>query len=138
MKNLIIFFIALFLFAVFLNTGYTQFPTYTLTAKNFKTNCYNNQLEWDIYLKHTNPQNVFWYVGGQYFFNFDTSVSNGGALTYEIVGSNFVQSNRPRLPSVGVYNGITVLRLAANQCIGLGTCGEDLTNNGSLTTVTEL
>ncbi|MDQ3020991.1 MAG: hypothetical protein M3R36_10525 [Bacteroidota bacterium] len=131
MKNLLKFFVAVFLLISLFQTGYSQIPTYTLTAKNFKTNCYNNQLEWDIYLKHTNPPTIFWYVGGQYFFNFDTSVSNGGTLTYEIIGSDFIPSIRPRNPSVAVYNGQTVLRLAANLCIGLGLCGIDITNNGS-------
>lgn len=130
MKNLFKFFVAVFLLTSLLQTGYSQIPTYTLTAKNFKTNCYNNQLEWDIYLKHTNPPTVFWYVGGQYFFNFDTSVSNGGILTYEIIGSDFIPILRPRYPSVAVYNGQTVLRLAWNNCVGLGKCGIDITNNG--------
>lgn len=132
MKNLYKFFIAVFISILLLQTGYSQIPTYTLTAKNFKTNCYNNQLEWDIYLKHSNSPTVFWYVGGQYFFNFDTSVSSGGTLTYEIVGSDFVPNLRPRLPSISVYNGTTVLRLASNICLGLGYCGVDLTNNGNL------
>ncbi|MDQ3020992.1 MAG: hypothetical protein M3R36_10530 [Bacteroidota bacterium] len=132
MKNLLKFFVAVFLLISLFQTGYSQIPTYTLTAKNFKTNCYNNQLEWDIYLKHTNPPVDFDMVGHQYFFNLDTTICNGGILTYQIIGSDLLQMFRPRNPLVRVFNDTTVLTLSSNSCPGNGNCGPTITGNGGL------
>lgn len=132
MKNFYKFLLSVILPAILIDSGYTQIPTYTLTAKNFKTNCYNNQLEWDIFLKHTNFPVPFEMGGHQYFFRFDTSVSNGGTLTFQIVGSDLPQMFRPRNPRAIVYHDTTVLCLSSNTCAATGPCGADVTGNGNL------
>jgi len=77
----------------------SQAPTYELTARNFEvTSDTENQLEWDIYMSHTNFPTTFEYSGGQYYFNFNPDIANGGILTYSIVGSDLPQHMQPRNP----------------------------------------
>ncbi len=119
------------LFFISIN-AYSQNPTYTLDATNFAI--YNNYMEWDIYLSHTNPPVTFEYSGGQYFFGFNPLIANGGIsnLRYKIVaGSDLPGSMQPRGPSISTATNPaqTVLRLAVNAFQGCGN-GYIMTNNG--------
>lgn len=89
-------------------------PLYTLKVQNiFKTG--PNAVEFDINLKHTNPDSsVFEYAAGQYFFDFNTGISNGGTFSYSIVYSDLPSSLQPRNPTVYVSGGEKQLRLTIN------------------------
>ncbi len=98
-----------------------QNPTYTLSAGNLHFNYYANQLEWDIYVRHTNPPSTFEYEGGQYFFDFDPGlIVDGGTLTYSIVGSDLPINLQPISPSVYLTGGEHQLRLLPNLAPGPG------------------
>jgi hypothetical protein len=127
-----IFYFALLLFFFFrLEKSIAQNPTYTLSAENLHLNYYATQLEWDIYIRHTNPPATFEYSGGQYFFDFDPGlIVNGGTLTYSIVGSDLPPDLQPISPSVYLTGGVHQLRLLPNTPPGPGN-GYIMTNNGS-------
>ena len=68
----------------------------------------------------------FEYAGGQYFFNIDTTIKNGGTLSYIPQSSDLPSSMRPRGPSI-FLNTVTTgppgtyqLRLAVNTFPGAG------------------
>ena len=105
--------------------GYSQTPTYELTAKNF-TYASLNTIEFDVFMKHTNNPTVFEYSGGQYFLNFNPDIANGGTLSYSIIGSDLPSNLQPRNPLVSGSQ----LRLAANTFPGPG-FGFFMTNNGT-------
>jgi len=68
-------------------------------------------LEFDIYLLNTSSdKEVFRYVLGQYFFEFNPKIANGEKLVYSIIGSDLPLSLQPRNPSVSGNQ----LRLAVN------------------------
>jgi Secretion system C-terminal sorting domain len=101
-------------------------PTYLLTAMNFQLNSpQDNQLEFDIYMQHTNPPTTFEYSAGQYDFNFNPMIANGGTLTYELIGSDLPANIQPRSPTIAGSQ----LRLAPNAPQGSGN-GFIMTNNG--------
>lgn len=91
-----------------------QTPTYTLAAKNFQRRAADS-LTFEIYMLHTNS-NYFEYAAGQYFFTFNPAFSNGGTLTYRIIGSGLPQNAQPRNPTVSGNE----LRLAGNAIVGQG------------------
>lgn len=126
MKKLfiIIFGISISVFLIYPNFMQAQNPQYILNATNF--NFFTNKIEFDIYLSHTNPPVAFEYAGGQYYFNFNPEIANGGTLTYTIIESDLPVPMRPRGPAV--YN--SQLRLAFNTFPGAG-LGFIMTNNGS-------
>ncbi|MBK6505142.1 MAG: hypothetical protein IPG02_05630 [Ignavibacteria bacterium] len=105
--------------------GYSQTPTYELTAKNF-TYASLNTIEFDMFMKHTNNPTVFEYSGGQYFLNFNPDIANGGTLSYSIIGSDLPSNLQPRNPLVSGSQ----LRLAANTFLGPG-FWIFMTNNGT-------
>lgn len=113
----------------YFNTGFpnnSQVPTYNLTATNFTLNSPDdNQLEFDIYIEHTNSPSTFEYALGQYLFNFNPLIANGGTLTYEIVSSDLPLNLQPRNPSVSG----SMLQLTGNTAPGAG-FGYNMTNNG--------
>ena len=110
-----------FLFLAFINS-YSQNPTYELDARNF--NYFSNKIEWDIYIYHTNGPVLFEYSGGQYYFNFNPLIANGGTLTYSIIGSDLQSALQPRGPEVFGSQ----LRLAVNTFPGAG-LGYNMTSN---------
>jgi len=112
-------------------TAYSQNPTYALTVKNFSVNSFVNQVEFDIYVQHTNPPTQFEYASGQYFFSFNPLIANGGVLTYSIIGSDLPVAMQPRNPSIGttVNPPATVLKLLMNITPGAGN-GYIMTGNG--------
>ncbi len=75
-------------------------PEYKLTTENIKQ-ISPNVMEFDIYLQHLNPgESNFQYILGQYFFEFNPAIANGGNLTYSLVSSDLPASLRPRNPTV--------------------------------------
>jgi Secretion system C-terminal sorting domain len=97
-------------------------PTYTLTAGN-EVIVAPNRITFDIWIKHTNSDStVFQYAGGQYFFEVNLGVANGGTLTYTFDSTSAGDSSsmpfnmRPRNPSIAA----NILRLAANSLPGAG------------------
>jgi len=112
---------AFFFLLTWINS-YSQNPIYELDARNF--NYFSNKIEWDIYIYHTNGPVAFEYSGGQYYFNFNPLIANGGTLTYSIIGSDLPSPFQPRGPEV--FN--SQLRLAINTFPGPG-FGYDMTNN---------
>lgn len=72
----------------------------------------DNALEFDIVLHNTSAEDTdIRYALGQYFFEFNPSVANGGSLAYSIVASDLPENLRPRNASVKD----NLLRLATNQ-----------------------
>jgi len=113
--------ITIFFFLAYINS-YSQNPAYELDARNFSY--FSNKIEWDIYIYHTNGPVAFEYSGGQYYFNFNPLIANGGTLTYSIIGSDLPSPFQPRGPEV--FN--SQLRLAINTFPGPG-FGYNMTNN---------
>jgi hypothetical protein len=72
----------------------------------------NNVLHFDIVLQHINEEvsGPFEYIGGQYFMNFNSEISNGGVLNYRRIGSDLPDNFRPVNPSI---TG-NILRMASN------------------------
>lgn len=121
------------LYLITYSESFSQNPSYTLDATNFAV--YDNYMEWDIYLSHTNPPIYFEYAGGQYFFGFNPLISNGGIsnLRYKVINGSDMPSNmQPRSPSISTASSPSqsVLRLAINSFPGAG-FGFIMTNNGS-------
>ncbi len=81
MKQLIL---IIFVMAVILESGYCQNPTYILKATNI-TRTAPNEYTFEIRMQqHTNSSVYFEHAGGQYFFDFNTAISNGGSLYLQI------------------------------------------------------
>jgi len=110
MKNILTLILCLF----FTEISYSVNPEYILKAGNaVQTGA--NSLEFDIVIIHTNSSNsTFEYAGGQYFFDFNLNISNGGALIYSIVDSDLPLHLQPRNPLVYTTGGEMQLRLSTN------------------------
>jgi len=92
-------------------------PTYLLYAKNFYLNSpQDNELEFEIYLQHTNPPEIFEYSGGQYFLKFNPNIANGGTLSYSILSSDLPVNFYPG--NIGIVNASnppeTVMAMSIN------------------------
>lgn len=97
MKKIIL---IIFVYFTFLTDIYSQYyPTYKLRAMNFSLNSpKNNFFEFDIYIEHTNPETLFEYAGGMYFFSFNPYVTlNIGELKCSIIDSDLPPMFRPRI-----------------------------------------
>jgi len=93
-----------------LNHGIAKESAYKLAIENV-SNVAPNAVEFDIYLLQTNSKEAqINYVIGQYFFNFNPDIANGGKLTYSIVRSELPTALIPRNPSISGNQ----LRLAMN------------------------
>jgi hypothetical protein len=116
------------------NVSVAQNPTYALTAKNFDRSA-PDSLTFEVYVLHTNAGAVpvYQYALGQYFFNFNTNIANGGTLTYRILDSGLPENLRPRNPQV---NG-SVLRLAVNTTPGPGN-GYNISSTGNGTLIVKM
>lgn len=110
MNKLLISIICLF----YTGISYGVTPEYILRAGNaVQTSA--NSLEFDIVMIHTNSSNsTFEYAGGQYFFDFNLNISNGGSLIYSIVDSDLPAILQPRNPVVYTSGGEMQLRLSTN------------------------
>lgn len=93
------------------STSLKSIPTYDLSAKNFKRLA-PNILEFEINIKHNGTNYMFEYSGGQYFFNFNQEIANGGTLSYNYSAdtSALPVYLRPRNPQISGSQ----LRLATN------------------------
>jgi hypothetical protein len=70
-----------------------------------------NTLEFDIYLVSTGAdKQELRYALGQYFFEFNSDIANGGKLTYSLISSDLPEAMRPRNPSASD----NVLKLLVN------------------------
>ncbi|MBK8982358.1 MAG: T9SS type A sorting domain-containing protein [Ignavibacteria bacterium] len=102
----------IFIFTAGLSYGVN--PEYILTAGN-AVQTGSNSLEFDIRMIHTNSAiSDFEYAGGQYFFDFNLNISNGGALNYSVIESDLPELLQPRNPVVFVTGGEMQLRLSLN------------------------
>jgi len=94
-----------------LNMSLADNPKYKLTTENISL-VSPNVYEFEIYLRHTNQGEAnFEYTLGQYFFDFNPVIANGGALTFSMIGSDLPQQLQPRNPTVSGNQ----LRLAVNS-----------------------
>jgi hypothetical protein len=115
-------FVVLFLLAFGVRSGFAQNPTYTLDVNDATpSGSITNEIEFDIDMTWTNSGIApnFEYAGGQYFFDFNTAISNGGTLAYAYAATNtsdLPTSMRPRNPQISG----TQLRLAVNTFPGAG------------------
>ena len=123
-----------------LKTGYSQIPTYNLTAKNFTLGSINypyDVLYFDIYLEWTNHgvAPIFELAGQQLYFSFNKDVLSGtwppggtsanpdtSQYSYKIVGSDLPSNMLPRNNSLWTASSPTasLLRGAINTFPGSG------------------
>ena len=98
---------ASFLFTLVAGISFAQIPQYSLSAQNFTMDSgIYRTVEWDIYLKNTGSVPLE-YLYGEYFFDFEPYIAQGGNLTLQLAGSDLPSELRPRNVSI---NG-TILRL---------------------------
>jgi hypothetical protein len=99
----------------------SQNPTYLLKAINF-IRAVPNEMTFEIRMEHTNAPTYFEYAGGQYFFEFNKAIANGGTLTYTFAQdtSDLPLNMRPRNPTVYTSSTPGQLRLAVNTFPGAG------------------
>ncbi|MEO6693886.1 MAG: T9SS type A sorting domain-containing protein [Ignavibacteria bacterium] len=103
--------IVILLVTLSLNAAIAKEPAYKLSIENL-SNVAPNALEFDIYLQQINSKEAqLNYIIGQYFFNFNSDIANGGRLTYSLIKSDLPPALTPRNPSVSGNQ----LRLAMNS-----------------------
>jgi len=108
MKNLIKLLTAVL---ILVNVSFANSISYKLEVTNLNYTS-ERTLEFDIYLLSTgSDKEAFTYVLGQYFFEFNPKIANGGDLVYSIIGSDLPLILQPRNPSVSGNQ----LRLAVNS-----------------------
>jgi len=96
---------------ILINVSFANSLSYKLEVINLNYTS-ESSLEFDIYLLNaSSDKEVFNYVLGQYFFEFNPEISNGGKLVYSVVGSDLPLNLQPRNPSVSGNQ----LRLAVNS-----------------------
>ena len=85
------------------NISFAETPTFKINVSNINYTS-KNSLEFDIYLLNGNNENSkqeeLRYSLGQYFFEFNPKIANGGNLNYTIVNSELPEAMRPRNASV--------------------------------------
>jgi len=82
------------------NTVTAQLPGYGLVATCFDCGYSGpNSIHFRIYL-WSSDSSYFEYSGGQFCFEVDTSFSNGGELTYQLLSSDLPANLRPENPTV--------------------------------------
>ncbi len=106
-KSIIDFAVAFF--TTIAGNSYSQIPQYSLIAQNFTMDSgIYRTIEWDIYMKNTGSVPLE-YLYGEYYFDFEPYIAQGGTLTLQIEGSDLPSGLRPRNVSI---NG-TILRLVS-------------------------
>jgi len=85
-------------------------PLYELKVSNFQlasTSALPNTIFFDLLIYHTNPidSGPFEFAAGQYNFNFNPAVANGGTLTYEIIPGSTQFTNPDAVPTNPEVNG---------------------------------
>ena len=100
MKTLIITILVVILLT---NISFADAPKFKINVSNLNHTS-NNTLEFDIYLLNGNNENSkqeeLRYSLGQYFFEFNPKIANGGNLNYTIADSDLPEAMRPRNASV--------------------------------------
>jgi len=100
MKTLIITILVVILLT---NISFADAPKFKINVSNLNHTS-KNTLEFDIYLLNGNNENSkqeeLRYSLGQYFFEFNPKIANGGNLNYTIVNSELPEAMRPRNASV--------------------------------------
>ncbi|MEO6694020.1 MAG: T9SS type A sorting domain-containing protein [Ignavibacteria bacterium] len=97
------------------NSVYAQSPAYGIVATCFYCGSSGpNAFNFRIYLWSADTS-YFEYSGGQYCFEVDTSIANGGNLTYQIISSDLPENLRPRNPSVIRNGSYFILNLQRNE-----------------------
>jgi hypothetical protein len=97
MKKAFKLFVTLFLFAVAVNTGMAQMPSFSATVKNITTapdgQGRDSILRFDIYVMHTNAgsSDPFNYAAGQYWLDRNPAMSAGGLKK---IGSDLPAGNQ--------------------------------------------
>ncbi|MBK7444957.1 MAG: T9SS type A sorting domain-containing protein [Ignavibacteria bacterium] len=85
------------------NLSFAETPSFKVNVSNINYTS-KNTLEFDIYLLNGNNENSkqegLRYSLGQYFFEFNSKIANGGNLNYTIVDSDLPEAMRPRNASV--------------------------------------
>ena len=85
------------------NISFAETPSFKVNVSNINY-ASKNTLEFDIYLLNGNNENSkqeeLRYSLGQYFFEFNSKIANGGNLNYTIVDSDLPEAMRPRNASV--------------------------------------
>ncbi|MBL0107875.1 MAG: T9SS type A sorting domain-containing protein [Ignavibacteria bacterium] len=85
------------------NLSFAETPSFKVNVSNINYTS-KNTLEFDIYLLNGNNENSkqeeLRYSLGQYFFEFNPKIANGGNLNYTIVDSDLPEAMRPRNASV--------------------------------------
>jgi hypothetical protein len=122
MKNIMKLLVLIVFVLLVISPVSAQNPTYSLSADGFSLNSPDdNMLEFDIHIYQTNAPTTFEYAGGQYFFDFNNGIANGGTLTYSRVGTGLPSNFEPRNPQIfDNGNGTSQLRLAVNTFPGAG------------------
>lgn len=99
--------ILIVLISSFINISLAQIPQYSLSAQNFTMDSgIYRTLEWDIYMKNTGSVPLE-YSYGDFIFDFDPYIAQGGTLSLQLAGSDLPSELRPRNVNI---NG-TILRL---------------------------
>ena len=110
----------LFLTGSALSKGTAQIPNYGLLATCFYCGYAGpNAFNFRIYIGNYDSTYCE-YSGGQYCIEADTSIANGGNLTYEMIASDLPVNLRPRNPSVIRYGQNFILNLERNDFPGAG------------------
>ncbi|MGB4852212.1 MAG: hypothetical protein WBQ38_07850, partial [Ignavibacteria bacterium] len=85
------------------NLSFAETPSFKVNGSNINYTS-KNTLEFDIYLLNGNNENSkqegLRYSLGQYFFDFNPKIANGGNLNYKIADSDLPEAMRPRNASV--------------------------------------
>ena len=85
------------------NISFAETPSFKVNVSNINY-ASKNTLEFDIYLLNGNNENSkqeeLKYSLGQYFFEFNSKIANGGNLNYTIADSDLPEAMRPRNASV--------------------------------------
>lgn len=102
-------------------------PLYQLTAKNIQIQDFldagSNIMTFDIYIYHTNEDQSgpFEFAAGQYYFDFNQEIANGGNLTYSIIPNSSDFTNPDAVPiNPSVTGGILRLDRNPNLVPGQG------------------
>jgi hypothetical protein len=101
--------------------SFSQYPTYTLDVNDGNLVA-PNIFEFDIDQTWTNSGIVPNYemAGGQFFFDVNGAIANGGTMTMQNVGSDLPVNMQPRNPTVYTVTTPWQLRWAVNTFPGAG------------------
>jgi hypothetical protein len=120
MKTKYYFSVLFFLCSFVIKTSTAQVPTYFLYATCFFCGFAGpNAFNFSIYFG-SHDSTYFEYSGGQYCFEVDTSIANGGELTYQIISSGLPVNVRPGNPTVTRNKKYFILNLERNVFPGPG------------------